>query len=178
MRVPVLPVDYWYSGAGQNGTSGRLSSLSGAPVDMHARAETPSSHRSGSNMTSGSFAASAVSPAGEIGAGSKLAAPCVCYQAKEKEPLADTLRRAGKRCASPFAPPSSSALFAGSDLRPPFVYRQPRTSLTLGSECTHDKQPGDLTHPRTERAGPWVAGCPAPVPWRSRSSASCGCARQ
>ncbi len=33
----------------------------------------------------------------------RLAAPCVCYQAKEQEPLSAVLSRAGKRWAAPKA---------------------------------------------------------------------------
>ena len=50
---------------------------------------------------------SAAAPAAESPS-APLAAPCVCYQAKEPEPFSTVLSRAGKRCA--ICPPAQSAV--------------------------------------------------------------------
>ena len=105
MNLQHLPVDYMFSTTGSNGGNAILSSPFVAHTDMRMSGENPAMNRSVSSNIS--FAASAVSGAGNIRSEGKLAAPCVCYQAKEKEALSDTLRRAGKMCDLTSSTPST-----------------------------------------------------------------------
>ena len=105
MKLQHLPLDYMFSATGSNGGNAILSSPFVAHTDMRMSGENPTMDQSVSSNIS--FAASAVSGAGNIRSEGKLAAPCVCYQAKEKEALSDTLRRAGKRCDLSSTTPSA-----------------------------------------------------------------------
>lgn len=99
MKIPLSAPDSVYS-TGFTGVPETLSSSisSGVPARSLAAGGLPAYSRSAPGS---SFAASGVGAVDEFRSRRTYpAAPCVCYQAKEKEPLGDVLKRAGKRYVS------------------------------------------------------------------------------
>ena len=108
MKMTSSLPDSLYSTGGLIGVNDILSSSMSSPYVPGRSLAVGGVSAYKQSASGSSFAASGVTVSNGSGSGvvrtSYPAPPCVCYQAKEKEPLGDVLRRAGARCVS--RPPS------------------------------------------------------------------------